>query len=255
MLNNNIHPDDESLLSTLSKRSDLSLPRPQRHFIDLPDEATARRLLDAVEDYSPGDVVLKDGRWRASISRTDLPTNRTTIPAAREYLSGLAERFGGTYFGWEATTDVGMAHREDAADQFVTLEQLSEDEAAAINQLVPALEQIGLTLTPENLADFAHDNHAKWLELNEQDGGLTRENAEFLIGTAAGEQIGRATGLRWISMVQGEDAELALADAERGLIRPYSMAADWWEDPASEDIADFIRAAILLVTTGGSQPG
>lgn len=250
-MTDNIHPDDEALLSTLSRRSDLSAPRPQTHFLNFPDEDSARRLLETVEDFSPAGVTRRGQVWRAAVSRVDKPTNRTTIPAARTYLTGLAESLGGTYVGWEATTDVGLVHRDEPGDEFVTLEQLNENEAAAINQLVPALNQMGLTLTPENLADFARQNRAKWFELNDADGGLTRENAEFLIGTAAGEQIGRATGLRWIAMIQGEDAEIALADAERGLIRPYAMAADWWDDAESEDIADFIRAAILLVTTGG----
>ncbi len=247
-----IHPDDDALLTTLAKRSDLSIPRPQTHFLDFPEEAAARALLDAVAaEWTPAGVTRKGGVWRAAVSRVDKPTNRTTVPAARAYLGGLAESLGGRYFGWEATTDVGLKHHDDPAEEFVTIEQLNEHEAAAINQLLPAVNQMGLTLTPENLADFARQNRDKWLGLNEADGGLTRENAEFLIGTAAGEQIGRATGLRWIVIVQGEDSEIALADAERGLIRPYSMAADWWDDPESEDIADFIRAAILLVTTGG----
>ncbi|MDR7330880.1 ribonuclease E inhibitor RraB [Corynebacterium guangdongense] len=249
----NIHPDDHVLLSTLAKRSDLSVPRPQTHFLDFPDEASAQRLLAAVSaEWTPVGVTRKGQVWRAAVARADKPTNRTTIPVARTYLTGLAESVGGRYFGWEATTDVGLRHHDDPADEFVTIEQLNENEAAAINQLLPALNQMGLTLTPENLANFARENRARWLELNDADGGLTRENAEFLIGTAAGEQIGRATGLRWIVIVQGEDSEIALADAERGLIRPYAMAADWWDDPESEDVADFVRAAILLVTTGGN---
>lgn len=244
-----MHPDDRTLLDILVKRSDLSRPRRQEHFFFLPTRAAADALADraaadgweAVDEPREHEGALP---WALTLTRADLPTTHDTITSARELFTGLAAAAGGHYDGWQALTDVGLDSPADG--QALLLEELDADDRAGINQLVPLLDQLGALRTPEELADFIAAGRPEW-KMKAHNDPASADDVVHLVGTAAGEQIARATGLAWVLLVEGEHEEIVLADAERGIVRPYSSALEWWNDAASTDIADFIRAAILLV--------
>lgn len=245
-----MHPDDRSLLDILSRRSDLSRPREQAHFFFLPSQSAAESLANAAAQHGwqqaepprqHGDDALG---WALTLRRDDQPTNAETIPATRELLSDLAAGVGGYYDGWQAATDVGLDRPSDG--QAMPLEELDAEDRRHIAELVPLLEKLGVLRTPEAFAQFAAAGRIEWQKRAAADPASV-DDVVHLLGTAAGEQIARATGLRWVLLVEGEHEEIVLADAERGVIRPYSEALQWWRDDESADLADFVRAAIVLI--------
>lgn len=249
-----MHPDDVSLLDILANRSDLGRDRRQSHFFFLPSQLAANQLLDDVIELGwdqEGQITevadRGDLNWALTIQRSDQPANRTTIPATRELFTKMAQAAGGHYDGWQAVTDAGMDNPSDS--EGILLEELDDEDRQAISQLVPLLSDLHALDTPESLVTFLDAGRAEWEQKTATDPQLI-DDIIHLVGTAAGEQVARATGMRWILMVRGDTEEVVLADAERGVVRPYSMAIEWWKDGGETDVADFIRAAILMVTTG-----
>lgn len=244
-----MHPDDRTLLDILAKRSDLSRPRKQEHFFFLPSRTTAESLAAAAARH--GWFAAEQPRqhegplpWALTLSRADLPTTDDTIAEARELFTELAREAGGHYDGWQALTDVGLDVPADG--QALLLEELDTEDRAAIDQLVPLLDDLGALRSPEDLATFISAGRPQW-KMKAYEDPASADDVVHLVGTAAGEQIARATGLAWVLLVEGEREEVVLADAERGIIRPYSSALEWWNDSSGTDIADFIRAAVTLV--------
>lgn len=244
-----MHPDDRTLLDILAKRSDLSRPRQQEHFFFLPTRTKADTLADqaATHGWLPAEPPRPhDGQlpWALTLRRSDQPTNHTTIAAARELFTTLAANAGGLYDGWQALTDVGLDQPTDGAA--ILLEELDDEDRAAIDRLTPLLEKLGALRSADALADFIAAGRPAWKQHAAAD-PASADDVVHLVGTAAGELISRATGLVWVLLVEGDHEEIVLADAERGIVRPYSSALEWWEDADSTDIADFVRAGILLV--------
>lgn len=240
-----MHPDDTTLLNILAKRSDLTRPRPQEHFFFLPTEEAARELVGQLEGWTQvGDVRPVDGTWALTIQRTDLPANEPTITGLRKRFTELALDLGGLYDGWQATTDVGLDRPADGSAML--LEELDPGDRDTINQLVPLLKKLGALHSPEALVTFIDAGRPEW-KMRAFEDPATADDVIHLVGTAAGEQIAAATGLRWVLLVEDDMEEIVLADAERGVIRPFSMASEWWEEKGRTDVADFIRAAIMLI--------
>ena len=102
------HPGDTQILTILSERVDLSLPRDQVHYLYFPTEEAARAAL--VEAQQVGWVGEREGvyqldgypDWSMTVRRDDQPTNAATMPGIRAFFEELAERFNGEYDGWEA---------------------------------------------------------------------------------------------------------------------------------------------------------
>lgn len=249
-----MHPDDTSLLDILSKRSDLGRPRSQSHFFFLPTQLAANSVLDQALDLGwdlEGDIneVADRGglRWALTVQRSDRPTNHTTISEIREQFTRIADDAGGVYDGWQAVTDVGMDNPTE--NEAILLEELDDQDRGAIEELIPLLDDLNALKSPEALAAFLEAGRPNWEDRAAENPELV-DDIIHLVGTAAGEQVARVTGLLWVLMVQGDTEEIVLADAERGVVRPYSMATEWWQDGGETDVADFIRAAILMVTEG-----
>lgn len=240
-----MHPDDTTLLNILAKRSDLARPRPQDHFFFVPSEEAARQLLELLNDWTlEGGIQPVDGTWALTVRRTDLPANNDTIPAIRKQFTELAAKVGGLYDGWQASTDVGLDQPPEG--EAMLLEELDPQDRSTIDQLIPLLDKLQALSSPESLVRFIDAGRPEW-KMRAYGDPAAADDVIHLIGTAAGEQIARATGLRWVLLVEDDTEEIVLADAERGIIRPFSMAAEWWANNDSTDVADFIRAAIVLV--------
>ncbi|RRC95861.1 ribonuclease E inhibitor RraB [Schaalia canis] len=102
------HPGDTQILTILSERVDLALPRDQVHYLYFPTEEAARAAL--VEAQRVGWLGAREGvyqldgypDWSMTVRRDDQPTNATTMPGIRAFFEELAERFNGEYDGWEA---------------------------------------------------------------------------------------------------------------------------------------------------------
>lgn len=102
------HPGDTQILTILSERVDLALPRDQVHYLYFPNEEAARAAL--VEAQRVGWLGAREGvyqldgypDWSMTVRRDDQPTNADTMPGIRAFFEELAERFNGEYDGWEA---------------------------------------------------------------------------------------------------------------------------------------------------------
>lgn len=236
-----MHPDDAVLLENLAARSDLTVARPQTHYLFLPTRNVPIPAGWYGEIIETPDAGLP---FTLALSRSDLPVTAEHVNAHREQFSTLAASLGGLYDGWEATTDVGLAPDDSSV---LHIEDLDAEDRSAIETLIPTLRKIGALDSPSALVNLLDAGYPQWVAAALQD-PASADDVIHLVGTAAGEQIAAATGLRWVLLVENDVEEIVLADAERGVIRPYSMAAEWWADPASTDVADFIRAGIVLVS-------
>lgn len=102
------HPGDTQILTILSERVNLALPRDQVHYLYFPTEEAARAAL--VEAQRVGWLGAREGvyqldgypDWSMTVRRDDQPTNADTMPGIRAFFEELAERFNGEYDGWEA---------------------------------------------------------------------------------------------------------------------------------------------------------
>lgn len=102
------HPGDTQILTILSERVNLALPRDQVHYLYFPTEEAARAAL--VEAQRVGWLGAREGvyqldgypDWSMTVRRDDQPTNADTMPGFRAFFEELADRFNGEYDGWEA---------------------------------------------------------------------------------------------------------------------------------------------------------
>lgn len=102
------HPGDTQILTILSERVNLALPRDQVHYLYFPTEEAARAAL--VEAQRVGWLGAREGvyqldgypDWSMTVRRDDQPTNADTMPGIRAFFEELADRFNGEYDGWEA---------------------------------------------------------------------------------------------------------------------------------------------------------
>ena len=97
---------DQLILQQLrGKGADLALPRHVLHFLDFPDEASARSAAEAVEDIGfDATVVAPSGeteRWSVRAEATRV-VDETTVDTHRAQFERIATAHDGEYDGWEA---------------------------------------------------------------------------------------------------------------------------------------------------------
>ena len=100
-------PPSEADLYQLSELravgSRLELPHPVRCFLSFPDEAAARRFIDALDrEAIRGQLRAEgDGTWTVTVVQTIVPTPGA-ITKVRETFTALAALSEGRFLGWTA---------------------------------------------------------------------------------------------------------------------------------------------------------